>query len=253
MRMRPRDLVSVARMARWPVRSLTSREMVHRLWRLGIRPATTIDIGANRGQFTVAAAEILHPSALHAIEPIPEMVARLRGFSARYPGLVVHSFAAGDGPGEAQLRLNSHSQASSVLELDKRHLAAFPEARQIDVTTVPVRRVDEILDPANLARPLLVKIDVQGYEVPVLAGLSGFAGKIDHMVIEISLADLYRGGASAGEVLSSAERLGLRSQAAVGQLSDSHTREILQIDVLLRIGASNREAHNEPISWTGGC
>ena len=223
-------------MTRWPVRSLTSREMVHRLWRLGIRPATIIDIGANRGQFTVAAAEILHPSALHAIEPIPEMVARLRGLSTRYPGLVVHSFAAGNGHGDTQLKLNSHSQASSVLDLGERHLQAFPKARQIYAATVPVRRVDEVLDPASLERPLLVKIDVQGYEVPVLAGLSGLACSIDHMVIEVSLSDLYRGGATPAEALSAAEQLGLRSQAAVGQLDDPETGEVLQVDLLLRMG-----------------
>src|SRR6267142_6558026 len=57
-------------MLRWPYFSLTSYRMVDDLRRQGVRPRTVIDVGANVGQFALAALELWAPTSLHAFEPV---------------------------------------------------------------------------------------------------------------------------------------------------------------------------------------
>src|SRR5258708_37960416 len=72
-------------MLRWPCFSVTSYRMVDDLRRQGVRPRTVIDVGANVGQFALAALELWAPAALHAFEPVEEAHRALRRHLARYP------------------------------------------------------------------------------------------------------------------------------------------------------------------------
>jgi len=62
----------------WPMFSLTSFRMVSGLARQGVLPATIIDVGANVGQFAVAAAKLIPNVRVHSFEPAPEAAQQLR-------------------------------------------------------------------------------------------------------------------------------------------------------------------------------
>src|SRR3989442_1617823 len=82
-------------MLRWPCFSLTSYRMVEDLRRQGVRPRTVIDVGANIGQFALAALELWAPISLHAFEPVEEAHQVLRRHLARYPESHLHPVAVG--------------------------------------------------------------------------------------------------------------------------------------------------------------
>jgi predicted RNA methylase len=62
----------------WPKFSLTSFRLVDALRRQRIAPRTVIDVGANVGQFAVAAIRLLEPAMLYSFEPLPGIVDRLQ-------------------------------------------------------------------------------------------------------------------------------------------------------------------------------
>lgn len=217
--------------ASWPVFSRTSFAMVRHLHRQGIRPQTVIDVGANRGQFSVAACEIMRPRMVHAFEPLPDVGQRLTAAVARYPQVVVHRCALGAAPGRATLNVNSHSQSSSLLPLAERHQRAFPDARAQRTATIDVKTLDTVL-PAELARPTLLKVDTQGYEAEVLEGAKNALDGIDWIVAELSFTPMYAGEALFNEMQQRLMDLGYRFERPVGSLRDPHTGEYLQIDAL---------------------
>ena len=53
---------------------------------------------------------------------------------------------------------------------------------------------------SSIARPSLLKLDVQGYELEVLRAIPEFLPLIDFMVVEASYVELYRGQPLVGEV-----------------------------------------------------
>lgn len=219
--------------ATWPVFSRTSNSLVRGIFQQGIRPITVIDVGANKGQFTVAAAEVLGPAVIHCFEPLPEMHARIARATRRYQHRVrLHPFALGDESRTSVLNVNAHSQSSSLRELGERHHDAFPDAIETRSIEIAVKRLDEVLSADDLPRPTLLKIDTQGYESEVIAGAKGCLEHIDWVIAELSFAPLYKGEATFSPVLRQIESEGFIFQRPVGALRNKRTGEYLQMDAL---------------------
>jgi FkbM family methyltransferase len=221
-----------AALLRWPVYSRTSFALVERLRRQGLRPRVVFDVGANRGQFTVAARNLLRPDRIDAFEPLPEAAAALRRHCTRYPEVTVHELALGSRSGRETLHVNVHSQASSLLELGERHRRAFPRARPVGEVEVRVQRLDALVTLGELARPVLAKVDTQGYEAEVLAGATGLAEAIDWLVLETSFDPLYAREEPFVTLLEVMGDMGFRFDRPVGALMDPATGEYLQMDAL---------------------
>ena len=220
--------------ATWPVFSRTSYAMVNGLARQGLRPRTVLDAGANKGQFTIAAQNLLQPERIHAFEPLPAVGKELARNCSRYPEVIVHRMALGAAKGEATLHVNRHSQSSSLLSLQDRHLAVFPDAQELSDVVVNVGRLDEALEGEPLTRPVLLKVDTQGYEADVLDGASGVLDQLDYVVLETSFAPLYEGERVFREILTLMEKLSFEFARPVGSLRDPVTGEHLQMDALFR-------------------
>jgi len=163
-----------------------------------------IDIGANIGWYTLVAAQSLAGRGhVHSFEPDPAHVGRLKASVAlnRIGNVTVNDWALSDRTGSANLYLNEANRGDNSL---------FPAGERGRAIPVELRRLD---DYAGIAgdRPLVVKIDVQGAELDVLAGAERLLSTYPHEVVvmcEMSPRNLEAGGGSAAELAAFFNRLG---------------------------------------------
>ncbi len=121
------------------------------------------DIGAFRGEVSEALAQ--SGARVIAVEPNPILARRLRRCFG--PTLTVEQCAVGDTRGIAQLRLG-HYAGHSTLSAEWAAIAGAE--RWAESIEVPVLSLDDLI--ARHGLPSFIKIDVEGHEPAVLAGLS---------------------------------------------------------------------------------
>jgi FkbM family methyltransferase len=149
--------------------------------------------------------------------PDPSASAALAARASADPAWDVDPIGLGASQGGVELRLTDDSHFSSFL----------PQAEQIEQTATravhlaPVERLDEALEVAPEERVFL-KVDVQGYELPVLDGALGIMDRVVGAQIEVSLIPLYEGRPSIIQVISRLESDGLRVAGVInGELHAS--------------------------------
>lgn len=216
----------------WPKFSLTSYRMVSSLMRQGVSPKTVIDVGANVGQFAVACAKIFPGVTVHSFEPHPECLKRLKQNMARFGSVCIYPVALGEQSGEVLFHVNSHSHSNSILALGERHRRAFPHAREIDTIKVKISTLDHEMEVVELERPLLLKLDIQGYEPQVLEGATATLKNVDYVLLEASFRPLYEGERPFMEIARMMEERGFEFLRPVSWLTDPKSGEILQMDAL---------------------
>lgn len=126
------------------------------------------DIGANIGDYTEAFMSL--GARVVAVEPIPECCQKIR-YLNRENRLTVRCEAVGDQQGQCVLHLGSYSTHSSFSE-DWMEKAAqkVPFIKWSGELIANVNTLDQIQHEHGT--PQYIKIDVEGYELKVLRGMS---------------------------------------------------------------------------------
>ena len=176
-----------------------------------------VDVGANVGQYAQRLRVAGWRGPILSIEPIPEVHALLRAQAAADPAWeVAPPFAAGATAGAIVLEVSAESDMSSTLPQSALLRDISPTSAVQRRVTVPQRRLDE---PGLLGdrpwRRLFVKIDVQGAEPAVLAGLAGVWERVQGLQLELALLPLYEGERPWLDLVGRPRRPGLRTLSDV--------------------------------------
>lgn len=223
---------SVNAILRWPVFSLTSFIMISNLTKQQLQPKTIIDVGANVGQFSVASVNLFEDVQVYAFEPVPESFEKLHKHVSKLNNVRAYALALGEDEGNIGFHVNTHSHSSSILALSTHHLTAFPGAKEDKVISVPITTLDSISNDFKLVSPVLLKLDVQGYEANVLKGAVEILKKVDYVLLETSFKPMYEGELLFTEILQFMGNCGFKFLRPMDFLRNDKTGEILQVDAL---------------------
>jgi|TARA_B110000093_G_scaffold168307_1_gene195325 FkbM family methyltransferase len=154
-------------------------------------PETIIDIGSNKGQFILLMEQIFPNKIVYSFEPIIEMINKQKKFFKYKKNITFHNLALGSSICSKEFLITSRMDSSSFLKVasntNKSKNYSVIEKRDIKVSTL-----DEILLNEIFLYPLLIKMDVQGYELEVLKGAKNLLKKTDYLLLEVSENEMYQ-------------------------------------------------------------
>ena len=161
-----------------------------------------VDVGANYGHFAIAAAcRVGRAGRVHAFEPNPRSLARLR-VNADLNALdwiEARGAALGAAAGSATLSIPRINSGEATLGR-----SAY-DAATVEQVDVPILRGDDVLAGV---RPSFVKIDVEGFETEVISGLVGIIGSARPVIVtEIVRRHLVNAGGSPETLVAALEAL----------------------------------------------
>jgi FkbM family methyltransferase len=192
---------------------------------------TVVDVGANSGQFALVARRRFPDAKLVCLEPLARPRERLERVLDGAGEVQIMSVVAAAEDGEAEFVVSCADDSSSLLPMTALQVRTFPGTGEASRVTVRTVRLDGVIVPDRIARPALLKIDVQGSELEVLRGASGLLHAIDEVLVECSFVELYRGQALAAEIIDFLHGSGFAIEAVCSPVADSRGR-VLQADFL---------------------
>jgi FkbM family methyltransferase len=172
----------------------TLRGTLEQARKIGFEPATVIDVGAAGGTYE------LYETFLRArhllIEPLEENRPFLERVTGKFERVEYLIAAAAQASGTRTLNVHPDLEGSSL----------YREAEDSDVNgvprVVPAVTLDEVCRERHAHGPYLLKLDVQGAELDVLAGAGDVLGETELLVTEVSLFEFFQGGPLLHEVIA---------------------------------------------------
>ena len=122
-----------------------------------LRPRTLVDVGANKGQFSLVARRLFPKISIHAFEPIAAERAKL-SLVLKSERLKIYPVAVGRQAETREFFVASRSNSSSLLRPASAEKEAF-DVSLVSVNSIEVVRLADVIKLAELPRPVLLKID----------------------------------------------------------------------------------------------
>jgi len=176
------------------------------------RVSRVLDVGANHGDFALAASTIYPGAEVLLVEPLPtlqgELERRCAGQDGRWR---LEPCALGGEAGTAMLHVDPNAdEIGSLVGASEMYLKANPKAKADQSFPCRVRTLDELCLEKGIAEIDLMKMDVEGFEFEAVRGGARMLGVTRALIIEVSLVRREDGAKALTEMLEVLREAGLR-------------------------------------------
>jgi FkbM family methyltransferase len=199
-------------------------------WLRDLNIKTIIDIGANTGQLALELSKIFPEAYIYSFEPLEDCYKELLSLFKGHTRFQAFNMALGNENGEIEIHRNKFSPSTSLLPMTELHKESFPYTKDELIERVEIKKLDDVINDINLKHPLLIKLDVQGFEDKVIQGGKSTFSKADIIIIELSVEVLYEGQKLFDEIYETLKDLGFQYRGNYGQLNHPNDGRVLQMD-----------------------
>ena len=167
-----------------------------------INPKTVFDVGANKGQFALAANIVDDNIKIISFEPQIKPAKVFKNFFKDNSNVALHECAIDKDVGTEKLHISGKNDSSSLLQISDLQEEIFKGTKEIGQIDIEVRNVDSFqFQWDQFETPKLLKIDVQGSEMRVLKSFDKKLKEFDYIYAELSFCELYLGQPLAHEII----------------------------------------------------
>jgi len=153
-----------------------------------------VDVGANIGQTGYYLRQVGYNGRIESFEPISDVYEKLTATAANYEGWNTHRAAIGDTDGQTVIKVSQDRVSSSIRKATPVFERIHPKVGTVHEETVDVLTLDTILP--RIAGPddsIFLKLDCQGYERNVMAGITAWLPRIRAVRMEVAVTAVYEG------------------------------------------------------------
>jgi FkbM family methyltransferase len=175
---------------------------------LPLRGGLVVDVGANEGWFVTNLLNLAPEARVIAVEPTPEPLGTLRARFGAAPNVTIVPKALTAQPGTVTMRIPVGSHTGSSLLMPHKSLDEVYASADWDIASeveVPAVTLDSVVGDQDVT---LLKIDVQGSELGVLAGGAATLERTRAVLIEIVFHSHYEGDSPFPRLNRRMEELG---------------------------------------------
>ena len=164
--------------------------MSMRLWcKLVKHAGIAIDIGAHVGVYSLAAAALRSDLPVLAIEPNPDVFARLKVHCELNKFKNIDPIRLGIADRTTSTNLKWRKKPGGFLSSGSSFVVDVPNSKYIEETKVAVTSLDEITKNIQMKQPVIIKIDVEGAEVLVIKSMTRLLASRPDIIIETFFDD----------------------------------------------------------------
>lgn len=203
-----------------------------------------IDVGGNTGQYRdFLRREVYYTGPILTFEPIQHLALALQN-RARAEGdhcWFTEPYALGESDGELELNVTGDTTFSSFLAPksgSSANAAAHEFGDQMKISsrqTTSVKRLDKVLPSLSIPFPtknIFLKVDTQGFEMPVVRGVLDVVDRIAGIQVEVSAIPIYEGMSSMWTVIEELRSLGFQVSGLYPVSRDERLR-VIEFDCVL--------------------
>jgi FkbM family methyltransferase len=163
----------------------------------GFFPNTVIDVGAACGTFSSQCHAIFPDAHYLLIEPLIEYLPSIVKIVNGIPMAAYEMTAVASGEGRASLNVHHDLVGSSLYQEAEEGTDINGVRREVRTTSL-----DRLIADRQVPSPYLIKIDVQGAELDVLAGGAKTLESAEYVLLEVSLFHFFKQGPVFGDVVN---------------------------------------------------
>ena len=201
-------------------------------WLVAAGIKTVLDVGAHLGEFAQRISIMLPDADLVCFEPLQEPFDRLTTRFAGNPRFRTVHCALGEQPGQFEMHHNEYAPSSSLLSMADLHKKSFEFAVKTKPEKIEVRRLSDVARDLKLRDPILLKLDVQGFEDKVIKGGEDVVARAKIIICEVSFQALYQGGPLFDDIYRMLTTRGFTYQGNFEQLVGPTDLRVLQADAI---------------------
>lgn len=186
---------------------------------IGFSPRVIVDVGAAEGKWSRMAASIWPEARIVAFEPRETKRAQLEAARRELPNFSYHICFLGEKPARV-----SYADRGNQTSLYTTHAKVGESA--------DMRTLDEHVEAELVPQPDLLKLDVQGYELKVLAGCERVIGGIQAVLTEASFYNFHPAMPTADDVIAYMRERGFVVYDVMGLLRLEEDDALGQMDLM---------------------
>lgn len=188
--------------------------------KLGVRPATVVDLGAAAGTWTQRTQRIWTDAHYVLFEPLEERRTTLAALAAKDSRLHPVFAAAGAREGTVKFTVADDLDGSGVYD------AQSSGGREVPLTTV-----DAEIKRLGMKAPFVIKFDTHGFELPILEGAAETLTQTELVIMECYGFQVAPGSLLLPEMCAKMQSLGFRLADIVDLLHRPGDGLLWQCDV----------------------
>lgn len=166
-----------------------------------IKPSSIIDIGSNKGQFILLNKGLFKNLFCYSFEPQSKEIKIQKKIFKNFKNIKFFNFALGEKKMIKKFFITKRNDSSSFLKISSDLKENFNyEIKKEE--NIYIKQIKKVLNFKTMRRPILVKIDVQGYEKKVLKGFGNSIKYIDYFIIEVSNLEMYKNQPKSKEIIN---------------------------------------------------